>query len=213
MADLQRMCQALQEGEVDAVTALARQALDDGVDAETILADALLRGMEIVGEKFKINEMFVPDVIFAARAMTAAMEVLQPILTERGVEPVGRVVIGTVKGDLHDIGKNLVGMMLRGAGFTVIDLGNDVAPEAFVEAAKRESKATKCLVGMSALLTTTMPRMAEVVDAVKQAKLPGVRTMIGGAPVTESYAKEIGADGYAPDAASAVDVGKQVIGK
>ena len=212
MADLQRMCQALQEGEVDEVTALVRQALDDGVDAETILNDALLRGMDVVGEKFKVNEMFVPDVIFAARAMTAAMEVLQPILTERGVEPVGRVIIGTVKGDLHDIGKNLVGMMLRGAGFTVIDLGNDVAPETFVEAAKKESAGKRCLVGMSALLTTTMPRMADVVEAVKQAKLAGVRTMIGGAPVTQGYADEIGADGYAPDAASAADLAKQLIG-
>jgi 5-methyltetrahydrofolate--homocysteine methyltransferase len=208
MADLQRMCRALQEGEVDEVTALARQALDDGVDAETILSDALLRGMDVVGEKFKVNEMFVPDVIFAARAMTAAMEVLQPILTERGVEPVGRVVIGTVKGDLHDIGKNLVGMMLKGGGFKVVDMGIDVSPEAFVEAAKSENAE---VIALSALLTTTMPQMKNVVDAVKAAGI-STKTMIGGAPVTQEYADEIGAEGYAPDAASAVDKAKELVG-
>jgi len=207
MADMEQISEQLQAGEVEKVTALVQAALDEGVEAEDILNQALLKGMNIIGEKFKINEVFVPDVIFAGRSMTAAMGLLQPHLTEKGIEPMGRVVIGTVKGDLHDIGKNLVGMLLEGAGFTVIDLGNDVAPEKFVEAAQKDAP---CLVGMSALLTTTMPVMATVIEQLKAAKLKSVKTMIGGAPVTRGYADEIGADGYAPDAGSATDLAKSL---
>jgi len=209
MADMGAISEALQKGEADVTVRLVRQALDEGVSAEDVLNQGLLKGMDVVGEQFRTNQIFIPDVIFAARAMTAATDILQPILTAKGIEPVGRVVIGTVKGDLHDIGKNLVAMMLRGAGFTVIDLGNDVSPETFVEAA---GKAGKCLIGCSALLTTTMPKMAEVVKAVKAHKLNDVKVMVGGAPVTRGYADEIGADGYANDAASAADLAKRLVG-
>ena len=210
MADLEGVCRELQAGEPEAVARLVQEAVDEGVDAETILNEGLLKGMDIVGEKFKANEMFVPDVIFAARAMTAGMELLQPLLAATGVEPRGKVVIGTVKGDLHDIGKNLVGMMLRGAGFTVVDLGNDVSVEKFVSAAQEAG--AKCVVGLSALLTTTMPKMADAVKALQKAGLKDVKVMIGGAPVTQGYADEIGADGYAPDAASAADLAKKLLG-
>ena len=165
--------------------------------------------MGIIGGKFKRNEVYVPEVLIAARAMHGGLEILEPILAETGVEPVGRIVLGTVKGDLHDIGKNLVGMMLKGGGFHVIDLGTDVSPEKFVEAARNSGK---CVIAMSALLTTTMPQMAAVMQALKAAGLGTVKTMIGGAPVTQNYADEIGADGYAPDAASAVDTAKELIG-
>ena len=157
--------------------------------------------------RMEVNEIFVPDVIFAARAMTAGMELLQPILAAKGIEPVGRAIIGTVKGDLHDIGKNLVGMMLQGAGFNVVDLGIDVPPEKFVDAVKTQSCS---VVGLSALLTTTMPQMKNVIDALKESGV-AAKVIIGGAPVTQNYADEIGADGYAPDAASAVDVAKELI--
>jgi len=208
MADMGAIGEALQKGEADATVQLVRQAMDEGVSAEDVLNQGLLKGMDVVGEQFRTSQIFIPDVIFAARAMTAAMEILQPILADKGVEPVGRIVIGTVKGDLHDIGKNLVAMMLRGAGFTVIDLGNDVPADKFVAAAK---EAGKCVVGMSALLTTTMPKMAEVIKAVRDQKLKDVKVMIGGAPVTQGYADEIGADGYAGDAASAADMAKTLI--
>ncbi len=166
--------------------------------------------MGIVGGKFKRNEAWVPEVLIAARAMNAGMELLEPLLVEAGVEPVGTFALGTVKGDLHDIGKNLVAMMMKGAGFQVIDLGIDVPAEKFVEAVKESG----CdVVGFSALLTTTMPRMAEIVKALRDAGLTEVKIIIGGAPVTQGYADEIGADGYAPDAASAADVAKALIGK
>ena len=209
MADFDAISSQLQIGEADDVRRLVTEALDEGTPAEEILTKGLLAGMTVIGKKFKVNELFVPDVIFAARAMTAGMELLQPILAEKGVEPVGRIVMGTVKGDLHDIGKNLVGMMLRGAGFTVVDLGSDVPAEKFVEAAKDAGGA--CLVGLSALLTTTMPKMAEVIQAMKDAGLGKVKIMVGGAPVTRGFADEIGADGYAPDAASAADLAKQLL--
>ena len=209
MADMEQISQQLQAGEVEKVTALVQAALDEGVEAEAILNQPLLKGMNIIGEKFKVNEIFVPDVIFAGRSMTSAMKLLQPHLAEKGIEPMGRVLIGTVKGDLHDIGKNLVAMLLEGAGFTVTDLGNDVSPEAFVKAAKDEGP---CIVGMSALLTTTMPVMAAVVEQIKAEGLKDVKTMIGGAPVTKGFAGEIGADGYAPDAGSATDLAKELFG-
>ncbi|HDN84570.1 MAG TPA: cobalamin-binding protein, partial [Candidatus Aerophobetes bacterium] len=163
-----------------------------------------------VGDKFKKNEFYVPEVLIAARAMKAGMEIIRPLLTKKGVKGAGKIILGTVRGDLHDIGKNLVGMMLEGAGFEIIDLGVDVPPEKFVEAA-REKGAD--IIGLSALLTTTMPGMKDVIEAIKSSDLKGkLKVMIGGAPVTQDYADEIGADGYAPDAASAVDKAKQLIG-
>jgi len=177
---------------------------------EVILNDGLVAGMQVVGDKFKNNVFYVPEVLISARAMNAAMEVLAPKLAASGHQPVGRVVIGTVKGDLHDIGKNLVKMMLTGGGFEVIDLGIDVAPEQFVAQAKEKGAR---LVACSALLTTTMPQMKSVVEAVRSAGLDEVKVMIGGAPVTQEYCDEIGAHGYAPDAASAVELAQGLIGK
>jgi len=208
MADLQALADALIRGDRDKTTELTQAALSEGTGPKEILDTGLIAGMNVVGEKFKANEFYVPEVLIAARAMHAALDVLRPKLAEAGIEPLATVVIGTVKGDLHDIGKNLVAMMLTGAGLKVVDLKTDVAPEKFVEACKGE-RAAVC--AMSALLTTTMPQMSEVVKAVKDAGL-GVKTVIGGAPVTQHYADEIGADGYAPDAASAVDVVKELIG-
>ena len=211
MADLEAIAAALQKAGRDTsknVTDLVQKALDDGADVKDVLDGGLIKGMGELGAKFKKNEVYVPEVLIAARAMNAAMELIAPKLAEAGVEPVGKIVLGTVKGDLHDIGKNLVGMMFKGAGFEVIDVGIDIAPEAFVEAAKQDNVK---LIGLSALLTTTMPQMKTVVDAAKGAGIDA-KIIIGGAPVTQAYADEIGADGYAPDAASAVDVGKQLLG-
>ena len=198
----------LQQGRMAKVKELVQQALNEGVSAKTILEEGLLEGMGVVGEKFKNNEFYVPEVLIAARAMKAGMEILSPKLKDAGVKPVATVVIGTVKGDLHDIGKNLVAMMLQGGGFEVVDLGTDVPPEKFVSAAQEKGAQ---VVAMSALLTTTMPQMANVVKAMKEAGLGGkVKAMIGGAPVTQNYADEIGADGYAPDAASAVETAQKL---
>jgi 5-methyltetrahydrofolate--homocysteine methyltransferase len=163
--------------------------------------------MDVIGVRFKNNEVYIPEVLIAARAMKMAMAVLEPELVKAGVKPVGKLVIGTVQGDLHDIGKNLVAMMMKGAGFEVIDLGVDVASEKFIERAKATGAQ---LVGMSTLLTTTMPGMEKTLKAIRIAGL-GAKVMVGGAPVTQSYADKIGADGYAPDAASAVDVAKRLI--
>jgi 5-methyltetrahydrofolate--homocysteine methyltransferase len=207
MADLQGIADALIQGKRDEVKTKVQEAVDEGVNPERILDDALVAGMSVIGKRFKANEIYVPEVLIAARAMHAGMDILEPLLAASGVKPAGRVALGTVKGDLHDIGKNLVGMMLKGGGYQVIDLGTDVGADQFVQAAK-EQGAT--VIGMSALLTTTMPYMADVVKAVKAADLPGVRTMIGGAPVTQNFADEIGADGYAPDAASAVEIAQQL---
>jgi 5-methyltetrahydrofolate--homocysteine methyltransferase len=209
MADLEGISVALIDGKREVVAAKVKQAIDEGVPPGTILNKGLVAGMSVVGERFRKNIIYVPEVLIAARAMKAGLALLKPLLEESGVEPVGVVVIGTVKGDLHDIGKNLVCMMLQGGGFEVIDLGTDVSAEKFVEAA-RQHKAK--VVAMSALLTTTMPQMAAVVKAVQQAGLKNVRCMIGGAPVTQSYADEIGANGYAPDAASAVDLAESLVG-
>jgi len=207
MADLAALADALIKGDRDTVSQLTQQALDEGVSPKEILEDGLIAGMSVVGTRFKSNEIYVPEVLIAARAMKAGMAILQPKLVEAGIEPSATVVLGTVKGDLHDIGKNLVGMMLTGGGLKVVDLGTDVSPEKFVEACKREN-AHVC--AMSALLTTTMPQMTGVVEALKAAGV-AAKTIIGGAPVTQSFADEIGADGYAPDAASAVDIAKEVI--
>jgi 5-methyltetrahydrofolate--homocysteine methyltransferase len=208
MADLNGISEALQKGDRNTVVELVQAAIDEGVAPKTILDEGLIAGMGIIGGKFKKNEVYVPEVLIAARAMHGGMDILAPVLAASGVEPAGQIVLGTVKGDLHDIGKNLVAMMLKGAGFNVIDIGVDAPAEKFVEAAK---EAGKCIVAMSALLTTTMPAMAEAVKALKAAGLGDIKTMVGGAPVTQEYADEIGADGYAPDAASAADVAKELV--
>ena len=209
MADLEGMSAALQKGDRKTVTTLVTEALDEGVTPKRILEEGLISGMGIIGAKFKNNEVYVPEVLIAARAMHGGLEILEPKLAETGVEPAGRIVLGTVKGDLHDIGKNLVGMMLKGGGFQVLDLGTDVDAQKFVETVKTSGK---CVVAMSALLTTTMPQMADVIKALKEAGLSEAKVMIGGAPVTQNYADDIGADGYAPDAASAVDTAKSLLG-
>jgi 5-methyltetrahydrofolate--homocysteine methyltransferase len=203
MADLQVIADAVERGDRDLAVQTVSDALAEGVTPAQILDEALIAGMTSIGVKFKNNEVFI-----AARAMAGAMEILEPRLVESGVEPRGKVVIGTVKQDLHDIGKNLVAMMLKGGGFKVVDLGVDVAPEVFVEAAKAEGAQ---VVALSALLTTTMPNMKAVVEALKRADVADVKVMIGGAPVTQAFADEVGADGYAPDAGSAVDLVTELI--
>lgn len=192
------------------VADLVKMALAEGGSVETILKDGLIAGMSVIGEQFKKNECYVPEVLIAARAMKFGMAVLKPLFAESNIEPVGTVVIGTVKGDLHDIGKNLVAMMLEGAGFNVIDAGIDVAPQKFVQLATENNADA---IGMSALLTTTMTGMRGTIEAIRASGLAdSVKTIIGGAPVTQRYADEIGAGGYAPDAASAVDKAKELLG-
>ena len=211
MSTLQQITENLMKGKANDVKALVEKALAEGEAPAKILNQGLLAGMSVIGERFKKNEVYVPEVLIAARAMKAGMSVLQPKLSAAGVQPLGIAVIGTVKGDLHDIGKNLVGMMLEGAGFKVIDLGIDCSAEKFLQGA-RDGKAA--VIGVSALLTTTMTNMKSVVDAVKGSDLAGIlKVMIGGAPVTQAFCDEIGADGYAPDAASAADLAKALIGK
>jgi len=206
MSTLEQIAENLIKGKANEVKTLVQQALDEGVGAEEVLNKGLLAGMGVVGERFKKNEVYVPEVLIAARAMKMGSQVLKPLLAESGVQSAGKVVLGTVKGDLHDIGKNLVGMMLEGSGFEVVDLGTDVPSQKFVDAV-RENQAS--IVGASALLTTTMTAMKEVVEAFQASDLNGkVKIMIGGAPVTQSFCDEIGADGYAPDAASAADLAK-----
>ena len=207
---LQQIAEKLYDGKNDAVATLTQQALDTGLTAAEILNGGLVAGMDRVGKDFKNGDLFVPEVLIAARAMHAGMDILRPLLAESDVPPAGKVVIGTVAGDLHDIGKNLVVMMLEGGGFDVIDVGTDTHPDKFVAAIKAEKPD---LVGMSALLTTTMPTMEKTIAALAEAGLrDSVKVMIGGAPVTQSYADEIGADGYAPDAASAVDLARALVG-
>ena len=208
--DLSLIMRGVLEGNVDETTDGVRAALADDVEAETILKEGLIPGMEKAGDLFARGEYFVPELLFAARAMSAAVEALRPQLVKGGYEPAGKVVMGTVQGDLHDIGKKLVSMMLEGCGFEVVDLGPDVPPERFVEAV-RESGAK--LVGLSTLLTTTLPAMETTVRALRQAKLSdAVHVMVGGAPVTDSYAQEIGADGYAPDASAAAALARRLVG-
>lgn len=202
MEILKQIEQCLEVGDDTGVPPLVRQALAEGIVPKTILDDGLIAGMNTVGEKFRVHDIFLPDVLLAAKAMYAGMDVLKPLLISAGVSSRGRVVIGSVQGDVHDIGKNLVGIMLKGAGFEVIDLGNDVAAEKFVAAAKSHDAR---VIGMSALLTTTMPVMKEVVDLLKKENLSGrIKTIIGGAPVSQNYAGEIGADAYGYDCAQAV---------
>jgi 5-methyltetrahydrofolate--homocysteine methyltransferase len=202
--------QAVIEGDDKQVVELTRRALDEGYSAESVLNDALIVGMGEVGELFEQGEYFVPELLLSARAMQAAMEVLRPLLSASSYQPLGKVVMGTVQGDLHDIGKKLVAMMLEGSGFEVIDLGTDVAPDRFVETVE-ESGAQ--IVGLSALLTTTLPAMEATVSALREAGPVRVKVMIGGAPVTSAYAQSIGADGYAPDASSAVALARRLVGK
>jgi len=217
MADMKAIADAIIGGKRAEVVELVKKALAEKVGPAKILNEGLIAGMNVVGAKFKANEFYVPEVLIAARAMSnakdpknpGAMEILGPELVKAGVKPVAKFVIGTVKGDLHDIGKNLVAMMMKGAGFEVIDAGIDVSAEKFVQVVKTSGAK---VVGLSALLTTTMPQMKTVITGLKEAGLSDVKVMIGGAPVTQSYADEIGAQGYAPDAASAVDVAKKLVG-
>jgi 5-methyltetrahydrofolate--homocysteine methyltransferase len=207
MADLKALSDSIIKGDQKTAVDVTNAALDEGMAPGTILADGLIAGMNVIGVRFKANEVYIPEVLISARAMKMAMEILEPKLAEAGVQPIGTAMVGTVQGDLHDIGKNLVVMMLKGAGFKVTDVGVDVASDAFVE------KAKECgaqVLGLSALLTTTMPAMEKTIQAIKDSGL-AVKTMIGGAPVTQAYADKIGADGYAADAASAVDIAKELL--
>ncbi len=203
-----QISESLQKGDLKKVVELVTECVNNNVPAKEIL-DALLSGMGVVGEKFKNNEVFVPEVLIAARAMNGGLEVIRPLLEEEGVESVGKVIIGTVKGDLHDIGKNLVSMMMTGAGFEVIDLGVDVTVEKYIAALEENNADIIC---MSALLTTTMTYMKEVISALEEKGIRDkVKVMIGGAPVTENFAREIGADKYTPDAATAASEAKLLI--
>ena len=201
MAILEEISMNLQKGKAKIVKTLVQEAIDQGISAEKILEEGLLSGMNIIGEKFKKNEVFVPEVLVAARAMNTGTALLKPLLAVEGAKSVGKVCIGTVQGDLHDIGKNLVRMMMEGQGLEVIDLGTDVAPETFIETAIKEH----CqVIGCSALLTTTMSVMGDVVKAAEAAGIRDqVKIMVGGAPVTQAFCDQIGADSYTPDAASA----------
>ena len=211
MAILEDISLNLQRGKAKGVKELVQQAVDQGIDAKQILEEGLLAGMGIVGEKFKNNEVFVPEVLVAARAMNMGVSILKPLLTSAHVEAKGRACIGTVKGDLHDIGKNLVKMMLEGKGLEVIDLGTDVAPETFVQTAKEQNCQIICC---SALLTTTMGVMGDVVKAAENAGIRDqVKIMVGGAPITQSFCDEIGADVYTSDAASAADAAIELCAK
>lgn len=201
---LEAISENLQRGDDRQVAILTRQALDSGLPAKLILDDALIAGMTVIGKKFKAHEVFLPDVLLAARAMYAGLDLLKPLFLKDETPARGKIVIGTVQGDLHDIGKNLVGIMLKGAGYEVIDLGNDVAPEQFIQAAL-DAKAS--IIGLSALLTTTMPVMGQVAGLLQARGLTGqIRLIIGGAPVSEQYAHEIGADAYGYDAVKAVEI-------
>jgi 5-methyltetrahydrofolate--homocysteine methyltransferase len=207
---LKQIAKGLEQGEDESTGALVAQALAAGLPAGDVLEQGLIAGMNVVGEQFRRRDIFLPDVLLAAKAMYAGLEVLKPHLAKDGVPSRGKIVVGTVRGDLHDIGKNLVAILLRGAGFEVIDLGHDVAAETFVQAAL---DAGAPVIGMSALLTTTMPRMREVVDLVKARGLQGrIKTIVGGAPVSADFARAIGADDYAFDAAHAVERVKALTG-
>jgi 5-methyltetrahydrofolate--homocysteine methyltransferase len=204
MSDFAQLTEAIKAGNRDEAKAQTSAALDSGAGPQAVL-DALVEGMDDVGRRFKANEIFVPEVLIAARAMKEAMGLLEPKLVEAGIKPQFTAIIGTVQGDLHDIGKNLVAMMWKGANFGVVDLGTNVTPEKFVEAAKQHSAR---IIGLSALLTTTMPAMKTTVQALREAGLTDAKIMIGGAPITQEFADQIGADGYAADAASAVDIAR-----
>jgi 5-methyltetrahydrofolate--homocysteine methyltransferase len=200
---------SLGKGDDDKVSELTRMGIEEEIPPKKILDEGLIGGMKIVGEKYKSHEIFLPQVLLSAKAMYAGMDLLKPLFVKEGMPNLGKVVVGSVQGDLHDIGKNLVGIMLKGAGFEIVDLGNNVSPEKFVETAKKE-KAT--IIGMSALLTTTMPVMKITVDLLKEEGLGDkIKTIIGGAPVTEEFARRIGADAYGYDSTKAVECVKELV--
>lgn len=208
--DLNALKEALINGDLKGCTILTEVAIQAGHSPQKILNEALVPGMELVGEKFRCNEVYVPEVLVAARAMKRSLALLKPLLTQTGAKPLGLAVAGTVRGDLHDIGKNLVGMMWEGAGFEVVDLGTDVAPDKFVQAIKDTGAQ---ILGISSLLTTTMVGMRDVIRALERARLrEKVKVLVGGAPVTQTFANEIGADGYGESAAVAVEIAKQLLG-
>ena len=207
MVDLSVLSDAIIKGDQKTAVEVTTDAINEGMPPKSILDDGLIGGMNVVGVRFKANEVYIPEVLISARAMKMAMEILEPKLSEAGVKPFATAMIGTVQGDLHDIGKNLVIMMLKGAGFEVVDIGVDISSDKFVEQAKA---ANAQIVGLSALLTTTMPAMESTVKALKDAGIDA-KVIVGGAPVTQGYADKIGADGYASDAASAVDLAKKLV--
>lgn len=207
---IQQISEYLQKGDEEKVFNLTKQAIAENIPTEDILNKGLIGGMNVIGDLFRNHEIFLPEVLMAAKAMYAGMDELKPLLIKAGIPSRGKVVIGTVKGDLHDIGKNLVGIMLKGAGFDIIDLGNDVSAEKFVTTAEKENAP---VIGMSALLTTTMPAMKQVTDLLKEKKLQNkIKTIVGGAPLSEQSATEMGADAYGFDAANAVVRVKELIG-
>ncbi len=210
MADLAILYTAVLEGDAKTSAAITKQALDEGVEPLKLVTDAMVPAMDEAGRRFEAEDYFVPELLLAARAMKAAMALIRPLLVASGVKSAGRVAVGTVKGDLHDIGKNLVASMLEGGGFEVLDLGADVAPEKFVEAVKEKGAQVVCL---SALLTVTMPSMKTTIEALKRAGVrDNVKVLVGGAPVTTQYANEIGADGYGENANSAVAMTRKLLG-
>ena len=209
MVDVKKITENLIQGNAPQVRKLVQEAIDGGEDTGMILKEGLLAGMSVIGDRFKKNECYIPEVLVAARAMKEGMELLRPLIFEGNIRNAGTVVLGTVTGDLHDIGKNLVGMMLEGAGFDIIDVGIDVPAEKFIETAKEHNAP---IIGLSCLLTTTMPALQDVIESVNSSQLNRkVKVMIGGAPITQGYADEIGADGYASDAAYAVDVARELM--
>ena len=209
--DLKELKESVIKGDMKNTQDLVSQALKEGTEAGNILKESLIPAMDEVGTRFEKGDYFVPEMLIAARAMKAGIEILKPLLADSGVESAGKVIIGTVKGDLHDIGKNLVGLMLEGGGFEVIDLGTDVSGEKFIEAVKSEKPH---IIGMSALLTTTMSSAVEVIQSLEKEGLRSeVKVMFGGAPVTQAYVEQIGADGYAPDAAVAVKKARELLQK
>lgn len=211
MPDLTKLYEVILNGDGKSAVAITKKALEEGADPLEIVNEHMIPAMDEAGRRFECEEYFVPELLLAARAMKGALEMIRPLLAARGNEPVGRVIIGTVKGDLHDIGKNLIASMLEGGGFEVIDLGTDVSPEKFVQAVKDRNPNLVCL---SALLTVTMPSMKTTIDALKSAGMrEKVRVVVGGAPVTEQWAKEIGADAYGANAASAVPLARRLVGK
>ena len=211
MAKYQDLADTIIKGDNIASKKIAEKLVADELPAIEILNNGLMPGMNIVGKKFKANEMYIPEVLISARAMRAAMDIIRPLLTETDEQGKGKIAIGTVQGDLHDIGKNLVGMMLEGGGYNVVDLGVDISAEKFMETVK-ENKIK--IIGLSALLTTTMPAMKEIIDTLKtDPETADTKVMVGGAPLTQEYADSIGAAGYAPDAASAVDLADKLMGQ
>jgi 5-methyltetrahydrofolate--homocysteine methyltransferase len=211
MDTLAELAKSVLNGDEEQAAKRTSQAMDAGHSAKLILDDGLIGGMTTVGKKFKAHEIFLPEVLMAAKAMGAGVDLLKPLLAKDDVPSLGKIVVGSVQGDLHDIGKNLVGIMLKGAGFEVFDLGNDVPPERFVEEAQKQAAP---LIGMSALLTTTMPMMKQVVDLLREQGLSGkIRTIVGGAPVSKEFAREIGADAHGFDAVSAVEQVKNLTGR